>query len=162
MLKKRTITLTYGGEEIPEQQVVFLKRQLKSFGLDDTQLEIHQGFAYLAQVQNNRTDEQTEQLNLVLTSKEAELNRLQAKLDSTQNFRKLALQVYNELKVQYPDLATAVISPADVIINAQNLQPTLVVVLTFTRNKSTAEKKKIESWLKVRFQQENVLVIFNK
>lgn len=160
--KKRTITLTYGGEEIPEQQVVFLKKQLAAFGLDNTQLEVHQGFAYLAQTQNNKSDEQTEQLNLVVQSKEAELNRLQAKLDSVQNFRKLGLQVYNELKVQYTDLDSAVINPANIITNAQNLQPTLVVVLNFTRKKGSVEKRKIESWLKIRFQQKNVTVIFNK
>lgn len=160
--KKRTITLTYGGEEIPQQRIVAIKQQLKPFGLENADLQVHQGFAYLTQAQNNKDDEQSQQLNLLLQSKEAELNKLQSKLDSVQVFRKMALQVYKELKVQYTDLDSAVINPGELIKNGSSTQPVVAVILNFARRKSAAEKKKIEAWLIVRLQKENVTVIFNK
>lgn len=160
--KKRTITLTYGGEEIPQQRIVAIKQQLKPFGLENADLQVHQGFAYLTQAQNNKDDEQSQQLNLLLQSKEAELNKLQSKLDSVQVFRRMALQVYKELKVQYTDLDSAVINPGELIKNGSSTQPVVAVILNFARRKSAAEKKKIEAWLIVRLQKENVTVIFNK
>lgn len=159
--KKRVITLTYGGEQIPEQRIKLLKEQLKPFGLQNTDLKVHQGFAYLAQTQPGKNEEQT-QLNIVLQAKEAELNKLQSKLDSIQAFRKMSLQVYNELKIQYNDLDSAIINPAELIKGAATVQPVVAVVLNFSRHKTATDRKKIEDWLKVRLQQQYITVLFNK
>ena len=41
------ITLTYGGELIPKDKQEFMRRNLSSFGLEETSLIIKQGFANL-------------------------------------------------------------------------------------------------------------------
>jgi len=158
--KKKAITLTYGGQEITPGQIASLRGRMHAFGLDSTSLEIHQGFAYLAAAQENKTDEEANQLNLLLKAKDAELSAMKVKLDSIQALRKTAVQVYAELKVQYPDLVTAIIDPGDLIQGEQKVAPVLVAVLEFAGNKSSREKRKIEAWLKLRLQQENTNVVF--
>ncbi|HWB27977.1 MAG TPA: TIGR00341 family protein [Chitinophagaceae bacterium] len=160
--KKKEIVLTFGGQEISQKEIELLRKKLPAFDLQDADLQIHQGFAYLAAVENNKSDEQLNQMNIVLKAKEAELNMLQAKLDSVQNLRKTSMQVYAELKAQYPDLVSAVINPSDVLNGSDTLHPVLIVVLDFAKYKSAAEKKRIENWLTVRFNGQHTDVLFRR
>jgi uncharacterized hydrophobic protein (TIGR00271 family) len=159
--KSRVITLTFGGQEIPESQITILKSKLKAFGIQNAQLQVHQGFAYLAKT-NSNDDEQMKRLNLLLNAKETELQRLHDKMDSIGHLQKTAIQVYSELKIQFPDLTAATISPSNLITGDRTMQPVVMVVLSFSKNRSLAEKKKIEEWLKVRLQQNNIDVIFRR
>lgn len=159
--KNKLITLTFGGQEIPEKQIVLLKNKLKLFDLQNASLEVHQGFAYL-EATNSKNDEQIKQLNLILKSKQAEVEQLQGRLDSTSDLQKTAVRIYSELKVQFPDLVTAAISHSGLVTGEQTIQQVLIVVLNFSKNKNLQEKKKIEDWIKVRLQQNDIDVIFRK
>lgn len=160
--RKKTITLTFGGTEIPEPQIEILRKKLSAFGLKNTTLDIHQGFAYLASV-DHKENQQLDQLNLLLKSKEDELHALQSRMDSIATAKKTALQVYSEIKAQYPDLETATIGPAEIIAGEKEAHPSLTLVLDFAKNKTAREKKSLEDWLKVRLQQQdNLQIIFKK
>ncbi len=155
---KKHIELTFGGDEISEQQIALLKNKLPAFNLTGASLEIHQGFAYLA-AQNNKIDEQSNQLNLLLQSKEAELKSLHQKMDSISHVASQSLQLYNELIIQYPDLLSLIVSKADKISSASNRAPELLVVIAFKSKKNNTEIQKLEAWLKVRLQKDKVDLI---
>lgn len=157
--KTKVITLTYGGQEIPDEQIAMLKEKLIAFGLRDAQLQVHQGFAYLA-ADDNKENEQNNQLNLLLKTKEAELHGLQIKLDSINNFQKIPRQVVAELTIQYPDLKSAIINPSIVITANEANRSVLMIVLNFSKTKNKAERKKIEDWLKIRLGQPYTDIIF--
>lgn len=159
--KNRRITLTFGGQQIPETQIAGLKNKLSAFGLGGALLEVQQGFAYLATT-SVADDGRMKQLTLILKSKEAELQTIQKKMDSINDLRKTAYQIFRELKVQYPDITSAIINPSMRISGKDSTQTVLLVVLDFSGNKNSAERKKTEDWLKVRLSENNIEIIFRK
>jgi hypothetical protein len=159
--KNYRITLTFGGQQIPESQIAGLKSKLKAFGLERTRLEVQQGFAYLSAT-NTAEDGQVKQLSLILKSKEAALQAIQLKMDSLNDLRKTAFQVFRELKVQYPDITSAIINPSERISGDDSTQPVLLVILDFSGNKNSAERKKMEDWMKVRLSEKIIEILFRK
>ncbi|MDN3656689.1 TIGR00341 family protein [Ferruginibacter paludis] len=158
--KEKKITLVYGGKEITAAEIAALNSQLKKYDLESAELDIKQGFAYLAEKQNEPENEQSSQLTLALQIKENETKILQAKLDSIGNMRKLSSQVYAELKAQYPDLKSAVIQPSEMLTDSSGSRPTFIVLLPGNSKKMLQEKSKIENWLKVRLHRNDIQLIF--
>ncbi len=157
--KTKTITLTYGGKEILPDEINILKNRLAAYNLDSATLKIHQGFAYLKDVKEANT---TNQLNIELAAKEQEVTQLTNRLDSIKKQDLTATQIYNELKVNYPQLQSAIINPSALInTDSASGQRTLLVVLSFTKHAPVKEKNKVENWLKVRLHQDSVKVIFD-
>ena len=158
--KDRKITLVFGGQEITTADIETLKSHLKKYEIDGTSLDVKQGFAYLTEKHNKLEDSQPDQLTLALQSKEHEIKILQVKLDSIGNTQKLNNQVYTELKVQYPELKSAILQPSILHTDSTDSRPTFIVVLYGNLKKSVQEKAKIENWLKVRLHQNDIQLIF--
>ncbi len=104
--KAKTIQLTYGGELISESEIEELKRKLSRYDLNNIKLEIEQGFSYL---KNGEDDSQTKQLSAALNEREKQLRALKDKVDAIDSQKILGSQMFAELKVQYPQIDTAVI-----------------------------------------------------
>lgn len=68
--KNKTISLVFGGNEISPQQIEQLKRQLKKYNLNNTRLEIKQGFAYMQDDQATAPGQQVNQLTQLLVERE--------------------------------------------------------------------------------------------
>ncbi|MBS1538829.1 MAG: TIGR00341 family protein [Bacteroidetes bacterium] len=155
--KNRTITLTYGGQFIEEKEIQSLKSKLKGYNLDNTTLEIRQGFAYL---QDNKDNDESNQLTLALNTKEKQIQTLRRRLDSLDSQKQLSKQIYDELKAQYPPIQSCVLQPA--ISNTDTTQNSLwVSVITSKSRIVKKERFKIEQWLKVRLKTNSLLVYFN-
>jgi uncharacterized hydrophobic protein (TIGR00271 family) len=153
--KNKSISLVFGGKEILPAEIHQLKLRLKNYQLDSSALEVKQGFAYLADNKNNESNEQFNQLTNALGMKEKQLNLFQLKFDSILNQQKLSVQIYSELKVQYPQLKRAIIEPSITINDS-----TYLVLLNMSAGLPKAEKNKLEKWLKVRLNQANLKLIF--
>lgn len=155
--KNRTITLTYGGQFIEEKEIQSLKSKLKGYNLDNTTLEIRQGFAYL---QDNKNNDESNQLTLALNTKEKQIQTLRRRLDSLDSQKQLSKQIYDELKAQYPPIQSCVLQPA--ISNTDTTQNSLwVSVITSKSRIDKKERFKIEQWLKVRLRTNSLLVYFD-
>lgn len=113
--KAQTITLIYGGKEITNLEIELLKKKLTSYGLKATVLDVKQGFAYLAQNDNNKNNnnetEAINEVNLTLTLKDKEIDTLQSRIDTIAQNNKKAEQVFKELKTLYPNIKNGVIKP---------------------------------------------------
>jgi uncharacterized hydrophobic protein (TIGR00271 family) len=156
--KQRSITLVFGGKEISAAEIEQVRNEMKKYGLDNSTLNVKQGFSYLAE---NDTEEKSEQLNNlsdILKSSEGRKDSLQKIIDSIHNRQVLGVQIYKELKVQYP-ITDAVIQPV-ITVTDSALSRAYLAVMSFSRRISQADKKKIGSWLKVRLQQNNITLIF--
>lgn len=150
--KSRSITLTYGGQQIEEPEIAKLKSRLPQYDLLQTKLEILQGFAYLKE---NKENEQTLQLSMTLREKGEEIQALQHKLDSLNAGDQQGKQLFSELIVQYPQIHSFSIHKTrefkDTIQRA-----VLIAVIHAKPSLGSHEKKKIEAWLRVRLQQDAV------
>lgn len=158
--KQRKITLVFGGKEIMPEEIELLKQQLKKYSLENVSLEIKQGFAYLSD--NNIENEQLTQLAQALESKEKQEKFLQLKLDSINNQKRLSTQIYAELKAQYPSLKNAILQPSYLLSDSAGSKQTFLILLSLSAKLPAQEKSKIENWLKVRLNQQNINLIFQK
>lgn len=152
--KNKVITLVFGGKQISEEEIQSLKKGMKKYGMENATLEVKQGFAYLADENN----EQVNSMSAILNESEAQRQLLQSRIDSIGQRQALGLQVFKELKANYNFLNSAVIEPANIYTDSATIN-TYVVYLSGTRRISLIERKKIEDWLKVRLNQTSIKLI---
>ncbi len=153
------IRLTYGGEYIQETEIDSLRGKLPKYQLDGTKLEILQGFAYLKD--DKTTDDQSKQLTNVLNEKESQIRALKGQVDAIKVADDLGQQVFNELKVQYPQIDSCIIQR---VTNHIQGEPAKVWIAVITSNKKLpdGERTKIEEWLKVRLNAESMRYYFDE
>ena len=153
--KKRMISLVYGGKEITTDEINDLRSKMKQYGIEKDSLEIKQGFAYLAPQKNNTDDDRYTLISNALALKEKQENLLQKKLDSIADEKKLSAQVFSELKVQYPKIKSAVIEPSTAFADSAKTKKLYLVLIELSGRASSAERTKMEDWLKVRLRQQH-------
>lgn len=155
-LKKKSIILTYGGEFIDQSRIALLKSKLAKYQLKNTSLEIRQGFAYL---QESKDDHQSNQISKALTEKDKQILLMTNKLDSIEILKNTGIQLFKELKAQYPALQFSIVQP--VVINYGNKQNNTWICLIKTTGKMPVKDKiKIENWLKARLNISNLVIHF--
>lgn len=157
--KNKRITLVFGGKEITAGEITALKNKLQQYDLKDNSLDIKQGFAYLTENNKAKHDEEYTLLSNALDEKEKQEKMMQVKLDSIAHQDKTASQVYSELKVQYPKIKSAIIQPSMVLSDNSHSKDVILVILNMPEKITGKEKSKMESWLKVRLQQDSVALI---
>ena len=160
--KVRKITLVFGGKEIMPEEIELLKSQMKKYDLQAASLEIKQGFAYLSASNNKIENEQISQLKVALEKKEKDEKLFQLKLDSIGKQENLRKQIYAELKAQYPALRKAILQPSHILTDSSGTTQTFLVLLSLSAKLPAQEKVKLENWLKVRLNQQNVNLIFQQ
>ncbi|MEO8173236.1 MAG: TIGR00341 family protein [Sediminibacterium sp.] len=156
--KQRSITLVFGGKEISAAEISQLKNEMKKYGLENSVLDVKQGFSYLAEDDMEEKSDQLNNLSEILKVSEKRKDSLQTIIDSTHKWQALEVQIYKELKAQYP-VINAAIQPV-LTVTDSSLISSYLAVMSFSKRLSQADKKKIGNWLKVRLQQNNVTLIF--
>ncbi|MEO7530618.1 MAG: TIGR00341 family protein [Sediminibacterium sp.] len=154
---KKEIQLVFGGKKITQPEIDSLKNKLKEYDLAGASLEVRQGFAYLADSKGENS-EKLKQLGTALDSTEQQRVYLQTRMDSITVLQKLQIQVYAELKTQYPALKNVIIQNSNAAGDSLITAKKYMVFLTLNRLSST-EKEKVKKWLKVRLQQQELTLI---
>jgi len=160
--KSREILLVFGGQEIPAEDINQLKSKLGQYHLEKAQLEIKQGFAYLNSQENSQQSDQFNQLTATLDASEQQLRILKKVADSISTQQKLYEQVYTEIKVQYPQLSSAIISPTIQVSDSVKWQNNFVVMLTLPSELSRVDKIKLQKWLEARLKKDSVNLVLQK
>jgi uncharacterized hydrophobic protein (TIGR00271 family) len=156
--KHKAITLTYGGEIIDEKEIELLKSKLPQYNLQNAALDIRQGFAYLNEDENNQ---QTNQLTLALVEKEKEIRLFKSRLDSLDNQKNLGNRICEELKVQYPSIQSCIVQKA--FTGSDSLQiNTWIAIIKAKKSLIKNDRDKIEKWMKVRIETNNLKIYFEE
>lgn len=157
--KKRQIALTFGGEKIVDDEIDELKAKMDNYGLTNSELRIQQGFTWLKD--DHEQDEHTKQLTLALAEKEAEIGKLKHHLDSLKAREVLSEQLYHEIKISYPQVKSFSLQPVKSFSDTLNQ----TIWLSLIGVKSTikeSDRKKLESWLKVRVNNSEISFRYEK
>ena len=152
----KKITLTYGGQLIKQTEINLIKSHLPKYQLDTGALEIRQGFAYL---NDNKDKEQANLLKIALAEKENQFQLLKAQSDSLDDQKKLGIQIYNELKTQYPSVESCIFHGATKSTDTTQI-PVWILIIKSVKPIDEKQKKKIEDWLKVRIDNNAVSVLY--
>lgn len=150
--KTKTIRLTFGGEEIKPEKIDSFKVKLCEYDLENCNIDINQGFSYMADNQYQKSNILTK----VLIDKETEVNRLKLKLDSNSQIKIRNTQVFKELKILRPDLRFLIISPAITSDTIKSISD--YAVISLKNHASAKEKKKIAIWLKTRLNKTDLKI----
>ncbi len=155
--KNNSILLVYGGAKIDSLKINSLRAKLKNYELENTSLEIKQGFAYLNETyQENK---QAKQLNNVLFEKENELKFATYQLDSIKNSETLAAKILEEAQALYPSINQLSIRKEPIVVDSvQQLIAVAFIVLNEPFKKN--DYNQFESWLKVRVSDEKMKTYF--
>lgn len=154
--KNKIITLVFGGDVISQSSINKLNAKLNDYNLSTTELIVKQGFAYLQQ-----DNQEENQLTLVLDEKEKQIHLLQKHFDSLAINQKLGVQVFKELQTQFPSVEKFILQPA--YINSKEGQKiNWICILEVSQKINMKDQSKIEDWLKIRVQSNNLLIYFKQ
>lgn len=168
--KNKTISVILVGKELNEQTVQDIQNSLAKYGLRDTKLELKQVGMHEPDINAIRTSLAKDLLDnndQEAKKKEQILETLQAEAQSAatrakEEKEKIYSTIAHEVYIQYPDVNELFF--ADAYISKQstedefNQAPTVIVISKKVLKKDV--KKKIEKWLKYRFQSPIVQIIF--
>lgn len=154
--KNKIMVLTYGGQIIEETEITSLKSKLSKYNLETAQLIIQQGFAYLA---DNKNNEQINQHTSILIEKDHIIQQLQTVADSLSTQNVLSKQIYRELKTQYSFIQSCILQQV-INHNDTSQQVAWLAILHSTTTWNKTDKKKIEDWLKVRMNIDEIKLFF--
>lgn len=157
--KNNSITLTYGGQIIEEEEIEKLRRKLPRYNLNKTTLTIQQGFAYITENKDNKIDQQTSQLTIALTESEKHIRSQQQMIDSLLNNNQLSEQIHKELKAQYPNVQSTILQTATAQTDSIRKDIWLGVIQSSSKWNAN-DKTKIKNWLKVRVNSDELEVYF--
>lgn len=149
----RSIVLIYGGEKITEQEIAMLKTKLAGYNLENTNLEIRQGFSYLSE-----DDEQISQLTKVLTEKDAKLHTIKVEKDSIESHKLFIAQIIKEAQALYPEITDISVAPIYIFEKKLTERKEQLVYIKFTKTPHKKAKEQIENWLKIKFNKNIRLV----
>ncbi len=155
------ITLTYGGEIISAEEVKKMKKKLSIFHLDNTTLEIRQGFA------NLKDKEDINPLAAELLAKENQVNSLKQeldlknyRLDSLNTLTQIGDQVFLELKAQYKSVSSLAMHPG--IQHTDSLEKNVwLVQISYDSLLIEEDRDRIEAWLSAKLNNSDLFVNFN-
>lgn len=155
----KSINLIYGGNSLTENHKNSIKRRSRYFNLSNAQLNFQQGFSFTdlsktTSEMDNLKGEIT-RLNLLLQQKDESQKKVAEKAS-------FGNQLLAEIKPLFPQLISCSYTEAPVVIPPAT-SPVIIPVIIFFNDTaiSVADRKKIESWLTKRLNQEKVFVIFN-
>lgn len=158
--KTKSIVLVFGGKKITENEIDSLKAKLAKYNLTDVTLDIKQGFAYLTE--NTSKNEQIRRLAEMLAETEKEQQKLQTESDSLAGIKEMSASVYRELKIQYPGIRTAILEPSVIHSNDSTHTDSFLVIISMSSNLPQKEQKKMQDWLKVRLNRNDLTLIVKK
>jgi len=155
------ITLTYGGEIISKEEVNNIKKKLSIFHLEETTLEIRQGFA------NLKDKEDINPLAAELLAKENQISSIKSeleiknsRLDSINTLTQIGDQVFLELKAQYNTVSSLTMHPG--IKHTDSIETNVwLIQISYDSTLINEDQERIQLWLKAKLNNSELFVNFN-
>lgn len=154
----KSITLVYGGEDLSREQIDRFREELGVYGLSGAKLTIKQGISLLS---DRKESDRLFQLTKTLEERDQTIRSLKAAIDSVTTQQDLARQIFNELKIQYPSILSASITPS--VEYSDSTSDAVMLVCVKTRGTiGERERKKMSDWLKVRLDTPDLRVMLSR
>lgn len=158
--EKRNIKLIYGGSALTENQKNQIKQKAKDFLIDDSSIEVQQGFTLEAL--KTKTSEAEKLKYEINTLKRALINK-EKQVDSLMNNGMIGSQILKEIRTVFPQIGGCSISESFTFKDTASVPQKIKLVVFETDKKglSSKEKEKVKAWVKKRLGSDEVRVLFN-
>lgn len=148
------------GDYLLNKKLDAKNEHMLAYNLDSSSLSVQQGFAYLEK-DKLATDLQQNRYADAIAARELQIAALQAQIDTVIAVKQNSVQIYKELKVNYPTLTSASINQTLLVADsASSSKEVTMAVLYFSKPVSKEEKAKVQNWLNVRLARNDVKVVF--
>lgn len=158
--ERRDIKLIYGGSALTEDQKNQIKQRANDFLIDESSIEIQQGFTLEAL--RTKTSE-AEKLQLEINTLKMALINKEKQVDSLMNKGMIGRQILEEIRAVFPQITGCSISDSFVFQDTVSI-PQKINLVVFETNKKgllNKEKEKVNEWVKKRLGSENVRILYN-
>ncbi|TDB67542.1 TIGR00341 family protein [Arundinibacter roseus] len=156
---KRTIRLVYWGNSLSEKQKRSIIERASSFSLDSSLIQLEQGFSLLDEKKNvdeiSKLNSEINRLKMVLSKKEQDADSLRIRLE-------IGKQLLTEVKAFYPQVTTCSYAEAKSYDDSTKkyVQEPLVIFISRKEDFSTADRAKLQTWLKNRLNNKTARAYF--
>ena len=167
--RTRTIRLILMGEAADSTDIKQLQSQLPTYHLNDVTIDVIQGARGISQetilsmVQNSK--EVAKANAEILDEKNREIEELKDELRPYQNLEALAIQIYPELQVLFPQVTSLALSQGRQLCSEgkNNVRDTKVTIATYSAKGkiSNADHTRMQQWLQQRLNIAELLLIRN-
>lgn len=159
--EKRDIKLIYGGSALAEDQKNQIKQRANDFRIDESSIEIQQGFTLEAL--RTKTSE-AEKLQLEINTLKMALINKEKQVDSLMNKGMIGGQILEEIRAVFPQIIGCSISDSFAFQDTASA-PKKIKVVVFETNKKgllNKDKEKVNEWVKKRLGLMDVSILYNK
>lgn len=157
-VKSNTITLVYGGSALAEEQKAEVIRKSKDFNIENASILIEQGLAFSSlDEKKSETFKLKEQIAILNNT----LNKKNTEIDNLQNKQKFGQTLLNEIRTIFSEIDRCLYSESLYFdASSETFSKTSVVILSSKQPISSADKKKINNWLKQRLKTNEVKIYY--
>ncbi|WP_436416086.1 TIGR00341 family protein [Petrimonas sp.] len=164
----KNVDLVYSGYGLSERRIDSIRQVALFNKIDTSKLKIRQGFEVsFVQENTRRYQSETEILNNRLNATTFALKQSENRIDSIRNIHALGEELLAEIKALYPQIkgcsyteTYSYFTQKDSVVRS-NRAP--LVIFSLPRNSlRTADKNKIEEWLKSRLRKQEVFTYFDE
>lgn len=157
----KTIVVVLFGDRLSDENVQRIRDKLDSSGLKGAELTVHQAGSAAVDVSDLKTNllgDFYRDSRQALEGKEKEVKLLRQELERRNQLLALAPEVFEELKVQYPEVGQVFVGHGQTVTS--HSQPTLEVLVEvqLTAPIRAKEIERLVQWLRVRTRLENLRV----
>jgi len=163
--RQSTIELMLVGEPLPKDSVQLLSSKMPAYGLNEAHLVVKQGNFKDAEIdvdalKNNVTDQVIKYSQSSIARKDHIIDSLRRSIEQTQTSQIPVADLRDELKTLLPDVQTFTAAQSLVMSrNGTKPDTVLLVYAKFSRNHTTAERKRIEKWLQRRTKSKRIKLL---
>jgi uncharacterized hydrophobic protein (TIGR00271 family) len=157
--KGQTITLTYGGVSLTDEQKEKIRAGAAEYGLAGIPIQIEQGLE-LSDLDGKNSE--LDEMRAEIAGISMKLYQKEAQLDSVLNLSAIGLNLLEEIRPLYPQITGCLYSEGYDFGDSDTLTDRIPVVI-FTHRKGSlqpSDLKKVEGWLKSRLGKPQIRVFF--
>ncbi len=158
--RSRRIILTYGGKPITEEEKQELQKALEKYQIPEAKLEVRQGFS-MDEVSKQLS--KNEQMQIEINKVQAEATLYQKQLDSLKNRKLIARELYQEVKIIFPEITSCATSEQLFFADSAQYKQRgfLVLIQTKNRAQTQANLPKIQAWFATRLKEPELKVMLS-
>lgn len=143
--KDQLIELVVGGKKVDSVEIKTLKQSLISYDLENTNLVVKEGFSY-----SNASE------NKVNTSQDVILKEYQNKINEEENFKRKNKEVYNEIKVLFPEITSFVMTTGE-SYTSENSESLYLCIIQLDKQKlKSFSSEKFQNWIKTSYNKDKI------
>lgn len=149
------------GSEVDSIELRMVREKMPFYGLEGVSMQVMQASSGMNEeeimLMLDRNSKEQRNNEALLAQQQSDINELKRELDSYHQTEQIGRDMYDELRLLYPNVQSMSIGKGTYIVEQQDESRVMVRVVINSKMKAQ-EKERMLSWLKLRINQENIQI----